>query len=236
MKVIPAIDLRGGRVVQLVGGDPNQTAVQLDEAPVDVARRWQNAGAKILHVVDLDRALGAGGNQSAVSAILRSARVPVQVGGGLRSLDEAEAILAAGATRVVLGTRAVLEPEFLREAGRRFGPQLIVAVDGRGSRVATHGWTQTVARTPAEVARDAEAAGAKAVLFTQVSVEGAMAGPDLAATRSVVDAVGIPVIASGGVGGMADLEALARTGAWGAVVGMALYTGRLDPVILGREL
>lgn len=236
MKVIPAIDLRGGRVVQLVGGDPTKTAIQLDEAPAEVARRWEHAGASLLHVVDLDRALGVGSNQAAVAAILRSARVPVQVGGGLRSLDEAEATLAAGATSVVLGTRAVLDSEFLREAGRRFGPQLIVAVDGRQSRVTTHGWTQTSSRTPAEVARDAEAAGAKAVLFTEVSVEGAMGGPDVVATRAVVEAVDIPVIASGGVARLADLEALAQTGAWGAVVGMALYSGRLDPAILGRNL
>lgn len=236
MKVIPAIDLRGGRVVQLVGGDPAKTAIRLDEAPADLARRWERAGASLLHVVDLDRALGTGANPAAVAAILRSARVPVQVGGGLRSLDDAQAMLAAGATSVVLGTRAVLEPEFLREAGRRFGKQLIVAVDGRGSRVTTHGWTQSIARTPAEVARDAEAAGAGALLFTQVAVEGAMQGPDLAATQAVVQAVGIPVIASGGVGQMADLEALARTGAWGTVVGMALYSGRLDPAILGRDI
>ncbi|MHB8634020.1 MAG: 1-(5-phosphoribosyl)-5-[(5-phosphoribosylamino)methylideneamino]imidazole-4-carboxamide isomerase [Thermoplasmatota archaeon] len=232
--VIPALDLQGGRVVQLVGGDPGLAAIRLDDEPVAVARRWTGSGAPWLHVVDLDQALSTGSNAGAVEAILRDATAHVQVGGGIRSVERARQLLDLGAARIVAGTRAVTEPAFLRALVDVAGPRVCVAVDGRRGRLVTHGWTRTTETDVVDAARTAVDCGAGSILFTEVSVEGALAGPDVEATTRVARAVDVPVVASGGVAGEGDLRALSRAGAWGAVVGMALYTGQLSATSLGR--
>lgn len=229
MIVIPAVDLRSGRCVRLTEGRADAETVFSDD-PVATARRWTGLGAARLHVVDLDGAFAGAPKQTAlVAAIVAAvAPIPVEVGGGLRDLAAVEAVLAAGARWAVVGTRAALDAEFLRAAGRAFGERLIVAVDARGERVAVKGWTETTEASHADVARRALDAGASAVLYTDVSRDGTERGPNVEATAALARAVRIPVLASGGVARVDDLRRLAAVeGVEGAVVGRALYTGAI---------
>ncbi|HXF74016.1 MAG TPA: 1-(5-phosphoribosyl)-5-[(5-phosphoribosylamino)methylideneamino]imidazole-4-carboxamide isomerase [Actinomycetota bacterium] len=225
MVVIPAIDLRRGRVVRLRRGDPEAETVYGDD-PVAVARRFEEAGARRLHVVDLDAALGEGGNREAVAAICRAVHARVQVGGGIRSVGTAKELLAAGAARVVLGTRAVLDPAFVREAVAAAGDRVIVALDVGAGRIRVEGWREE--GPPLEEALAAlEAAGAPRFLLTATEADGTLGGPDLELYRRVVARTDRPVIASGGVRDAADVRALAELGVEGVVVGRALYEGTL---------
>jgi phosphoribosylformimino-5-aminoimidazole carboxamide ribotide isomerase len=228
--VIPAVDLRAGRCVRLREGRPDLETVFADD-PVAMATRWARLGAARLHVVDLDGAFAGAPRQTAlIAAVVEAvAPVPVEVGGGLRDVGAVEAVLAAGARWAVVGTRAALDPAFLRGLCGTFPDRIIVAVDGRGSRVAVKGWTETADETVLEMGRRAEAAGAAALLFTDVSRDGTGEGPNLEETGALARAVTIPLIASGGVGSLADLLRLAAVpGVAGTVVGRALYTGALD--------
>ncbi len=225
MVVIPAIDLRRGRVVRLRRGDPEAETVYADD-PVAVARRFEEAGARRLHVVDLDAALGEGGNRGAIAAICRTVHARVQVGGGVRSVETAKELLAAGAARVVLGTRAVLDPAFVREAVAAAGDRVIVALDVGASRVRVAGWREE--GPPLEEALDAlEDAGAPRFLVTATEADGTLGGADLELYRRVLARTDRPVLASGGVRDAADVRALAELGVEGVVVGRALYEGTL---------
>jgi phosphoribosylformimino-5-aminoimidazole carboxamide ribotide isomerase len=230
MIVIPAVDLRGGRCVRLREGRADAETV-FSEDPVAMAERWAAQGARRLHVVDLDGAFaGAPRQTSLIAAIARAvAPVPVEAGGGLRDLAAVEAALAAGAAWAVVGTRAALDPVFLKDVCRRFPGQIIVAVDGRGPRVAVKGWTEVVSETVGELAARARDGGAAALLYTDVSRDGTGLGPNLADTEALARAVRMPILASGGVGSVEDLRRLAGLpGVAGAVVGQALYTGAVD--------
>jgi phosphoribosylformimino-5-aminoimidazole carboxamide ribotide isomerase len=230
MIVIPAVDLRGGRCVRLRAGRADAETV-FSEDPVAVAERWAAEGARRLHVVDLDGAFaGAPRQTSLIAAIARAvAPVPVEAGGGLRDLAAVEAALVAGAAWAVVGTRAALDPVFLKDVCRRFPGQIIVAVDGRGERVAVKGWTEVVSETVGELAARARDGGAAALLYTDVSRDGTGLGPNLADTEALARAVRMPILASGGVGSVEDLRRLAGLpGVAGAVVGQALYTGAVD--------
>jgi len=230
MIVIPAVDLRGGRCVRLREGRADRETV-FSEDPVAMAERWAALGARRLHVVDLDGAFAGAPRQTPlIAAIARAvAPVPLEAGGGLRDLAAVEAALAAGAAWAVVGTRAALDPVFLKDVCRQFPGQIIVAVDGRGSRVAVKGWTEVVADTVGELAARARDGGAAAVLYTDVSRDGTGLGPNLADTEALARAVGMPILASGGVGSVEDLRRLAGLpGVVGAVVGQALYTGAVD--------
>lgn len=225
MVVIPAIDLRHGRVVRLRRGDPGAATVYGDD-PVAVARRFEEAGARRLHVVDLDAALGEGENRDAIAAICRAVHARVQVGGGVRSVAAAKELLAAGAARVVLGTRAALDPGFVREAVAAAGDRVIVALDVRAGRVRVAGWREE--GPPLEEAVAAlDAAGAPRFLVTAIDADGVLTGPDLELYRGVLARTERPVLASGGVRDAADVRALARLGVEGVVVGRALYEGTL---------
>ena len=229
MIVIPAIDLREGRCVRLREGRADAETVFSDD-PVAMAERWAAAGAERLHVVDLDGAFAGAPKQMAlVAKIVAAVRpVPVEAGGGLRDLAAVAAILEAGVAWAVVGTRAALDPAFLVEAGRRFGERMIVAADGRGERVAIRGWTETGELTVVSVGRRARDAGAAALLYTDVSRDGTELGPNVEATAALAAAVGMPVLASGGVGTIEHLRALATVaGVMGTVVGRALYTGAI---------
>ena len=229
MIVIPAVDLREGRCVRLREGRADAETVFSDD-PVAMAERWVAAGAERLHVVDLDGAFAGAPRQTALIAkIVDAVRpVPVEVGGGLRDLAAVETVLEAGARWAVVGTRAV-EPAFLRELCGRFSRQLIIAVDAREGRVAVRGWVDLTDLAPIELARAvADAGGAAALLYTDVSRDGTEQGPNVAATAALARETGIPVIASGGVGSVAHIAALAAVadaGIEGVVVGRALYTG-----------
>jgi phosphoribosylformimino-5-aminoimidazole carboxamide ribotide isomerase len=226
MIVIPAVDLREGRCVRLREGRADAETVFSDD-PVAMAERWAAEGAERLHVVDLDGAFAGAPRQTALIAkIVAAVRpVPVEAGGGLRDLAAVAAVLDAGVTWAVVGTRAALDASFLTEAGRRFGDRLVVAADGRGDRVAIRGWTESGELTIVEVGRRARAAGVAALLYTDVSRDGTELGPNVEATAALAAAVGLPVLASGGVGTTEHLRALAAVpGVMGTVVGRALYT------------
>ena len=230
MIVIPAVDLRGGRCVRLRLGQADRETV-FSEDPVAMAERWAAQGARRLHVVDLDGAFaGAPRQTSLIAAIARAvAPVPLEAGGGLRDLAAVEAALAAGAAWAVVGTRAALDPVFLKDVCRQFPGQIIVAVDGRGPRVAVKGWTEVVSETVGELAARARDGGAAALLYTDVSRDGTGLGPNFADTEALARAVRMPILASGGVGSVEDLRRLAGLpGVVGAAVGQALYTGAVD--------
>ncbi len=230
MIVIPAVDIRGGRAVRLREGRPEAETVFGDD-PVAEATRWTGQGASRLHVVDLDGAFGGDPRQAGLIGRLIAAvsPVPVEVGGGLRDLAAVEAVLAAGARWAVIGTRAVLDPGFLAEVCRRHPDRIIVAVDARGARVAVKGWTEVTAEAVGDVGKRARDVGAAALLYTDVSRDGTGAGPNLEDTAALAEAVGMPILASGGVATLDHLRQLAAVpGVVGTVVGRALYTGAID--------
>ena len=229
MIVIPAVDLREGRCVRLREGRAEAETVFSDD-PVAMAQRWVASGAERLHVVDLDGAFAGAPRQTALIAkIVDAVRpVPVEAGGGLRDLAAVETVLEAGVTWVVLGTRAAVDPAFLTEVCHRFGGRIIVAADARGDRVAIRGWTEAGDLTVTELGWRAREAGAASVLYTDVSRDGTELGPNVDATAALARAIGVPVLASGGVGSTAHIAALAgvaSAGIEGVVVGRALYTG-----------
>jgi len=238
MIVIPAVDLRGGRCVRLREGRADAETVFSDD-PVAMARCWVERGARRLHVVDLDGAFAGAPRQTPlIAAIARAvAPVPIEVGGGLRDAPAIEGVLAAGAAWAVLGTRAALDAVFLEAACRDHPGRIIVAVDGKGPHVAVKGWTETLDRTVAEVGARARDAGAAALLYTDVGRDGTQLGPNVEETQRLAARVGLPVLASGGVGSIEDLRRLARVpGVSGAIVGRALYTGAVDLEAALREI
>lgn len=234
MIAIPAVDLRDGACVQLVGGEYASERVRLAD-PVAVAARWAANGFAALHVVDLDAATGRGANGTIIGEILRTVRVPVQVGGGVRDAARVERLLELGAARVVVGTRALEEPEWIDELAARFPDVVVVAVDVRGRQVLTRGWAGAVADALPDVLARLASLPLAGVLVTAVHQEGRLAGPDLPLTREASGAIPHPLYASGGISGIEDLRDLAAAGAAGAVIGMALYTGALDARDAARE-
>lgn len=225
MIVIPAIDLRGGRAVRLVQGDPARGTV-VGEDPLEAARGFEAEGAERLHVVDLDAALGTGSNPEAIARIVAGVGVPVQVGGGLRSLADVERVLADGADRAILGTAAALDPAFVTAAVERAGDRVVVAADVRGHRMMVRGWTEEGPAIDDAFAALA-AAGAPRFLVTSVERDGTLDGPDLDLYRRILNETDRPMIASGGVRERDDVEALAALGLEAVVVGTALYSGAL---------
>jgi len=228
MTIIPAVDVKGGRCVRLIQGRFEAETVYGDD-PAAMAVRWAAEGAKRLHVVDLDGALaGEPRNQAAIAAIFKAVDLPVQVGGGVRDLKTVEAYLEAGAARVVLGTRAALDPEFLREVCAHFPGKVIVAIDARDGRVEVKGWVEATDRSALDVAREASEAGATALLYTDIARDGTQRGPNLDALAAVAHATPTPVIASGGIASRDHVRAVARIdGVEAAIVGQALYQGTL---------
>ncbi len=237
MQVIPAIDILGGRVVRLRQGSFDEVTVY-NADPLDQARRWIDAGAEILHVVDLDGAVtGDPTNIATVEAIARAVDVPVQVGGGIRSLETLERLYQAGVARAVLGTALVTDPGLVEAAVGRF-PGIVAGVDARDGLVAIEGWRQGTVRTVAEMIAELADLGIRRLVYTDISVDGTQEGPNLAAYRSLVVPEGVAVIASGGVSTLDDIVALAQIpGIEGAIAGRALYEGTLDlaeAIVAGR--
>jgi phosphoribosylformimino-5-aminoimidazole carboxamide ribotide isomerase len=234
MLAIPAIDLRDGACVQLVGGDYAKEAVRLDD-PLEVARKWVAAGFSRLHVVDLDAATGRGSNRDVVRDILSRGGVPAQVGGGVRESERIERLFEEGADRVVIGTRGVEEPQWLAEQAARAPGRIVLAADVRGRRVVTRGWAKETKREILDLIRELEHLPLAGILVTAVHAEGKMQGTDLALMADVADESPWPVIASGGVASLNDLRALEDRGIAAAVLGMALYTDALDPRVVAEE-
>ena len=226
MILYPAVDILDGRAVRLVQGDFSASTRYFDD-PVDAARGWLDAGARALHLVDLDGArAGAPVNLDAVRDIAALADVPVQVGGGLRSAPDVAAALAAGATRVVVGTAAFRDPAFLEEVVSSHGARVAVGVDVRAGRVSAAGWTQDTGLEPLAAIEGLAGQGVSAFVYTNVDRDGMLTGPDLGEARRVVEAVTGSLVWSGGVGDLSHLRALAGLPLEGVIVGKALYEGR----------
>lgn len=234
MIAIPALDLRDGACVQLVGGRYEDERVRL-ENPFEIARSWARLGFRRLHVVDLDAATGRGSNAEIVRDILADTPADVQVGGGIRSGDTIEWMLTNGAQRVIVGTRALEEPDWLSATAAAFPGELIVAADVRDRRVLTRGWARTLPRNVLDVIEELNDLPLAAVLVTAVHREGQLSGTDLFLMEDVAEASSHPVLASGGVTSVHDLRALADRGVAGAIIGMALYTGGLDARAVAEE-
>ena len=234
MIAIPAVDLRDGACVQLVGGSFAEEKVRI-ENPVDVARSWEHYGFRRLHVVDLDAATGRGSNIAVVRSLLFDSGVPVQVGGGVRSSELVQDLLEAGAASVIVGTRAIEEPDWLAELAARHPGEIIVACDVRERRVTTRGWAHTLPVDILDVVEELNSLPLAGLLVTAVHREGQMQGTDLPLMEDVAESSNFPVYASGGVATMQDMRALEHRGLAGVVIGMALYTGALDPVVLAGE-
>jgi phosphoribosylformimino-5-aminoimidazole carboxamide ribotide isomerase len=227
MIAAPAVDLRGGRCVQLVGGRVEDERISLAD-PVAVAERWWEVGFGTLHVVDLDAALGTGSNARLVAEIVRATRALVQVGGGLRDEADVDAVLTQGAERVVVGTRAVDDPRWLERLALARPGRVIVAADVRGGRVLRKGWTEPSALSIEDLLARTDGLPLAGVLCTDVAREGRMEGIDAATVSRAVAASPHPTWISGGITSLIELEVLDAVGAAGAVLGMSLYTGRLD--------
>ena len=228
MEIIPAIDLRQGRCVRLYQGDYAQETV-FSADPVAMALRWVEQGATRLHIVDLDgAAAGQPANLGAVREIVHAVSVPVQFGGGVRTMEAARSVLALGVSRVILGTAAIEDEAFVRSACADLGGSLVVSVDARDGLVATRGWVQSSAVPAADLLKRMEALGVPRFVYTDISRDGALTGPNYGAIAEAVAATRRPVIAAGGIASVEHLRRLAGLGVEGAIVGRALYTGDVN--------
>lgn len=228
MIAVPAVDLKEGRCVQLVGGRPDDERVSLP-SPVAVARRWWNLGFRHLHVVDLDAALGTGDNQQRIIEVIEASDADIQVGGGIRDDARADAVLAGGPARIVVGTRAVDDRPWLEALVERHPARVVVAADVRGDTVLRKGWTEGSDLAVDTFVRSLETLPLAGILCTDVGREGRMEGIDLEAMTRIIEIARHPVWISGGITTLADLEALDQAGAHAAVLGMSIYTGALRP-------
>lgn len=227
MKVIPALDLKSGKCVQLVGGKPGTEKVVIEDV-MGVARKWQEEGAEMLHIIDLDSALGTGNNESLLEMVSASLSIPVQVGGGIRSREKVQRLFDIGCERVIVGTRAIQDSAFTQEIANEYPDSIVIAVDSIADEVMVKGWQESSGRQLLSVVRDLESLPIFGFLYTNVEVEGRLQGIDPKPIEELVRATKKPVIVSGGVTDMGDLERLSRMGAHSAVVGMAIYTGKID--------
>jgi phosphoribosylformimino-5-aminoimidazole carboxamide ribotide isomerase len=226
-EVIPAVDLKAGKCVRLIQGDPNRETISLAD-PVAVARKWVSEGARTLHLIDLDGAFkGVPENLEIVKQIISTLKAVIQLGGGIRSLEVASKLLDLGVNRVILGTAAIKNPDLVEALALEYGRErVMVALDSRDSEVFIEGWRKSSGYKAAELARIFEHKGAGSILFTNINVEGLADGVDVKPIFEVVKAVSIPVIASGGVAAVTDLIKIKQIGARGAVVGTALYKNK----------
>jgi phosphoribosylformimino-5-aminoimidazole carboxamide ribotide isomerase len=230
MLILPAIDLQAGRCVRLVQGDFAR-AQEFSDDPAAVARRWQQAEARWLHVVDLDGAKeGAPRNLDAIRRIRQSVDLSIEVGGGLRSLESVAALFDLGVNRAILGTAALKDRQFLRACLERWGEQIAVGIDARNGLVATDGWLETSTTPALALAQELAAEGVARFIYTDIQRDGTLTGPNLASLAQLQQAINRPIIASGGVSSLADLRALAALSVEGAIVGRAIYTGEIDLV------
>jgi phosphoribosylformimino-5-aminoimidazole carboxamide ribotide isomerase len=226
--VLPAVDIRGGRCVRLLQGRPDQETVYFDR-PADAARRWADDGAEMIHVVDLDGAFtGEPASFEAVAAIAREVRVPLEVGGGIRTSETVARYLDLGVERVVVGSRALREPAWLAELCATHPGRIVAGIDARGGRVAVEGWAEVSEVDAVEFAQRLDGFGLRAVVFTDVATDGMMGGPNLPALRRLVQAVRTPVVASGGIASLDDVRRVAALGVEALIIGKALFAGALS--------
>ncbi len=231
MIVIPAIDLKDGKCVRLLQGKKEHSTTYSDD-PVSVARRWVSMGAKLIHIVDLDGAFtGNQKNRDTVKAIREAVDVDLELGGGIRDMDGVREWISLGINRVILGTVAAKHPEIVKEAAQQYPGQILVGIDAKDGKVAIKGWEELTELDALEFARQMVSYGIAGIIYTDISRDGMLTGPNLEATKRMVEAVDIPVIASGGISSIDDIKRLKEIpGLWGAITGKALYTGKIDLV------
>jgi phosphoribosylformimino-5-aminoimidazole carboxamide ribotide isomerase len=229
MIIIPAIDLKEGKCVRLLQGRKEDVTVYSDD-PVATARRWADTGAELIHIVDLDGAFsGEQKNLEAVKAIRESVDVKLELGGGIRDMKRIDLLVEIGIDRVILGTIATEEPELVRNACSKHPGKVIVGIDAKDGKVAVRGWVEVTGHDAIGFARTVEGHGAAGIVYTDISRDGMLSGPNVEATRTMADSVGIPVIASGGIKSIEDIRNLLKAGSiWGAITGKAIYSGSLD--------
>jgi len=231
MIVIPAIDLKEGKCVRLEQGLMDKDTVFNDD-PGAQARAWQDQGAELLHIVDLDGAFaGEPKNRSAIESIIRAITIPAQLGGGIRDIATIEAYLSLGLSRVIIGTAAQRNPELVREACAKFPGKIVVGIDAKDGMVAVQGWAEVTDITAVELAKKFEDCGVAAIIYTDIARDGMLQGPNLEATKALAEAVNIPIIASGGVSSLKDIENLMdieTSGVTGVITGKAVYTGAIN--------
>ncbi len=228
MIIYPAIDIIDGKCVRLQQGSYSEVTV-FGDSPVDMARKWESLGAEYLHVVDLDGARsGKSENAEIIKQIAKTLKIPVQIGGGIRNLETIETYLSGGLSRVILGTSAVNNREMMVSALKEYKDKIAVGIDAKDGKVAIHGWEKTSDFTAVEFAREVESLGTKTIIYTDISRDGMLKGPNLQAMKEMADSVSLNVIASGGVSKLTDIVDLKQTGVSGVIVGKALYTGNVN--------
>jgi len=228
MIIYPAIDLKNGVCVRLKMGDMDQ-ATEYGE-PADVALRWQQMGAQFLHVVDLDAAFaGEFSNHDTVAKLLRTVKIPVQLGGGVRSMEDIELRLGdLGIQRVIVGTAAIENPELVEEAAAKYPNRVVVGIDAKDGRVATRGWASDTGEDPVRLANEMKKRGITTIIYTDIARDGMLTGPNVSAVKNMAEQTGMEIIASGGMSVPDDVKAVKQAGAQGVIIGKALYTGSID--------
>lgn len=228
MIIFPAIDIRNGKCVRLIQGDYNKEKVYND-SPINTANMWEEKGAQYIHVVDLDGAkTGNSINKDIIKKIAQETKVPVQVGGGIRSMEVIETYLNHGVSRVIIGTAAIQDPKFLKEAVAKYGEKIAVSIDARNGYVATDGWTDTSTVKALDLIKTMENIGVQTIVYTDILKDGMLTGPNLEEQKAVNEATSMNVIASGGVSSIEDINNLKELNLYGAIIGKALYDGALS--------
>lgn len=228
MRIYPAIDIKDGKCVRLLQGRFSDVTVYGDD-PAEMAKKWESLGGEFIHVVDLDGALkGHGVNAEIIKKICQNVSVPVQTGGGIRTMEDIEAKLQCGINRVIIGTKAVSDSEFIKRTVNKYGEKIVIGIDAKDGMVAVEGWEKTSDFTAVEFAKKMTDIGVKTIVYTDIATDGTLAGPNVAAMTEMVKSVNADIIASGGVGNIEHIKSLIPTGVEGVIVGRALYTGNVD--------
>ncbi|MFT5703775.1 MAG: phosphoribosylformimino-5-aminoimidazole carboxamide ribotide isomerase [Rickettsiales bacterium] len=228
MIIYPAIDLKDGKCVRLYQGDMNQVTI-FNDSPKSQAKLFEDQGFKFLHIVDLDGAIaGNSANEKSVQEILKNINIPAQLGGGIRNLETIEKWLSLGINRVILGTVALQNPDLVRAAAKKFPNQIVVGIDAKDGMVATHGWMEGSTTSVIELAKKFEDAGVAAIVYTDISRDGTGTGADFEGTKALAENVSIPIIASGGIGSIEDVEKITQLKINGVIIGRALYDKKIE--------
>ncbi len=238
MRIYPAIDIKDGKCVRLLKGQFDKVTVYGNN-PAQMAKKWEDEGGEFIHVVDLDGAKhGHGVNAEIITEICKSVKVPVQTGGGIRTMDDIEKKLSCGVSRVIIGTSAVRDAEFVRKAVEKYGDKIVIGIDAKDGMVAVEGWEEVSEFGAVEFAKKMESLGVKTIIYTDIATDGTLAGPNVAAMREMVENTSMDIIASGGIGNIEHIKSLIPTGVEGVIVGKALYTDSVkldDAISIGEK-
>ena len=231
MLIIPAIDIKGGKCVRLFQGKMNQETVYSDD-PVSVAKRWEDEGAEFLHLVDLDGAVsGVPKNKEIIGNIIKAVKIPVEVGGGIRNIDSIKEYIFMGAQKVIIGTTALENPELVHEACKMHSDKIMVGIDAKNGQVAVRGWKDVTGTSASALAKKFEGMGVSGIIYTDISRDGTLSGPNIDSIKSFAESIDTPVIASGGVSNINDIKnimKLTKHGVTGVIVGKAIYSGTVN--------